>query len=79
MQLFDGKLWRCTHMAAGCAAGFCNASEGKDYFDLFQEKGASIQNIFSANHLSDKTSQCKRCLFPQGKVIPTAVQVSATS
>lgn len=72
MQLLDGKLWRCTLMAAGCAAGYCKAVDGFDYYDLSVK--TDDLHSFLEPFRSERTSQCRRCLYPRGVSIPSAVQ-----
>jgi organic radical activating enzyme len=75
MQLYEGKLWSCTLMAAGSAADFCKAVSGVDYFDLSQEKTGALQEFLHSGSVSTRTSQCKKCLYHQKIAIPTAVQL----
>jgi len=72
MQIADGKLWSCTLMAAGYTAGFCTAVDGHDYFNLLhrnQDIGA-----FLNKESTERTSLCRRCMFPRGVSVPSAVQ-----
>jgi len=72
MQLADGKLWRCTLMAVGQAAGFCTADGGHDYFDLPRESGDMLQKFLRG---IPQTSQCQKCLWPHEIMIESAVQI----
>ena len=75
MQLSDEKLWRCTLMAAGYSAGFCEAQSGRDYFDLSQEKSDELHSFLIDTDFLYRTTQCQKCLYPQKIVVPSAVQL----
>lgn len=75
MQLMAGKLWRCTLMAAGSAAGFCSTSDKYDYFDLLQGKVGAIQEFLTIDTLAKKTTQCGKCLSSSGIAVSSAIQI----
>ena len=75
MQLHNGRLWRCTLMAAGNAAGFCDVHSLHDYYDLSHECNETMHR-FTSEH-SPRTSQCKRCWFPHKIAVPVAIQETA--
>lgn len=71
MQLYGGRLWRCTFMAAGTYAGLCTAVESKDYYDLYTGNRKELHNFLSAGKL---TTQCHKCRYPLEIGIESAVQ-----
>ena len=75
MQLAEGKLWRCTLMAAGYFAKHCTAISTHDYYDLSYEEGARIHDFLSGSNQTERTSQCRKCKFPSEVHIPCARQV----
>jgi hypothetical protein len=79
MQLADGKLWRCTLMAAGYFAGLCPAGSGLDYYDLSQSNNAVLHNFFYDKSKSGRTSQCIKCSYEKKIGISSAVQVDTYS
>ena len=72
MQLTGGKLWRCSLMASGHNAGFCAADSKLDYMEL-PFTHSDVHNFLNFDS-SERTSQCKNCLYPQGVPIPSAEQ-----
>jgi hypothetical protein len=72
MQLFDGKLWQCTLMAAGYSAEFCAANYQSDCFEL--DNNDSEIHDFICFSREQRTTQCRRCLYPRGITIPDGIQ-----
>ena len=83
MQLYRGRLWRCTLMAGGYAAGFCKAREVHDYYKLHRGNSELMRRFLChrellREHIGDamatQTSQCGACWFPKKISVPSAVQ-----
>ena len=74
MQLLDGKLWHCTLLAAGNAAGFCEATSGLDFWDLREAYG--FHEFIKRSKMEHRTTQCIKCGYRLKQPVPSAVQVS---
>ena len=73
MQLSKQRLWKCSLMAAGYHANYCNAVEGQDYYDLVNNDSITIRDLMVYKGI-ERTSQCKKCLYPTAMAIPSAEQ-----
>ncbi|MDL2217840.1 radical SAM protein [Christensenellaceae bacterium OttesenSCG-928-M15] len=71
MQLYGGRLWRCTLMAAGVLAGLCDAAQNTDYYELLRGEKEALHEFLYAKKT---TSQCHVCRYPLEVGIESAVQ-----
>ncbi len=72
MQLFNGKLWRCTLMAAGFYARLCDAVESIDYH-ILRNDNKGLHDFLDGRR---PTTQCHMCRYPLEIGIDSAIQMN---